>query len=217
VPTELPRNQSLASSFEPLSPLVSGVSPVASITFSFSFGVISFSPGFELNSLAEKLSPRSRAVGYGGNGQEGWCTTGMSTRRATRCMLSLKLEALVADCPVVTVLKYIAQQLPGVITSLAVSWYFAERYFGRQRAIDENKEEKEVQLSYEKLVNAYIKMFGKRPKNGFDIREAMTEFELRLKVYRPAFNAKKMMENAAELAQRTINENPDGFEDIPKS
>jgi predicted secreted Zn-dependent protease len=112
------------------------------------------------------------------------------------------------------VLKYIAQQLPGALIALAVSWFFADRYFTKQRAIDRNKEEQEVKLSYNKLVNAFFKHYGKRPKTApVYLRDAMTELEMRLKVYRPEFNAAELQKKAGEQAAKVIKENPGEFED----
>jgi len=42
----------------------------------------------------------------------------------------------------------------------------------------------------------------------------MTEFETKVKIYRPEWDAKEMIEAAAEQAQHTIDEHPDEFEDL---
>src|SRR5947207_13912143 len=92
-----------------------------------------------------------------------------------------------------------------LVTSLGTSWYVAERYFRHQREIDEEKEKKEVQLSFSKLVNAHYAVFRKRLKRSPHLRDAMTEFETKVKIYRPEWDAKEMIEAAAEQAQNTID------------
>jgi len=42
----------------------------------------------------------------------------------------------------------------------------------------------------------------------------MTEYENKLKIYRREWDAKEMIEAAAEQAQQTIDEHPEEFEDI---
>jgi hypothetical protein len=111
-------------------------------------------------------------------------------------------------------LKYIAQQLPGALIALVVSWFFADKYFNKQREIDHKKEEQEVKLSYGKLVNAFFKFQGKRPKTApLYLHEAMTELKLRLEMYNRSFNASKLQTEAGELAAKMIKEKPEDFED----
>lgn len=99
-------------------------------------------------------------------------------------------------------------------TSLFTSWYVAHKYFRRLREIDEEKEKKEVELSFSKLVNAYFPFLRKRRKRSPDLRDAMTEYENKLRIYRPDWDAKEMIEAACEQAQHTIDEHPEEFEDI---
>jgi hypothetical protein len=105
--------------------------------------------------------------------------------------------------------KIILEQLPG----LAVSLIIAERYFRRQRRIDRNKEESDVKLHYGKVVDAFIIHLGKRPKNmSFELHEAMAELRIRLTIYRPEFDANKLLLEAAEEAKKRIAAHPEDFE-----
>ena len=101
-----------------------------------------------------------------------------------------------------------------LITSLATSWFVADKYFRRQREIDDEKEKQEVQFAFSKLVNAYFTFFRKRLKRHAHLRDAMTEYENKMKIYRPDWDPKEMIEAAAEKAQETIDEHPEEFEDI---
>jgi hypothetical protein len=103
-----------------------------------------------------------------------------------------------------------------LVTSLGTSWYVAEKYFRRQRGLDEEKEKHEVQLSFNRLVNANYAVLRKRLKGSPHLRDAMTEFETKLKIYRPDWDAKETIEAAAEQAQQTIDEHPGDFEDVEK-
>jgi hypothetical protein len=114
-------------------------------------------------------------------------------------------------------LKVISEQLPGLVISLATSFYVSQIYFNRQRKIDKEKEEKEVQLYHRKLMNAYITSLGKRPKvASFPVREAMDDLKTRLEIYRPDFDANKWLSDLATDAVKFIAEHRDDFEDIPK-
>jgi hypothetical protein len=55
---------------------------------------------------------------------------------------------------------------------------------------------------------------GKRLKRSPQLRDAMTEYETKLKIYRPDWDAKEMIEAACEQAQHAIEEHPEEFEDI---
>lgn len=101
-----------------------------------------------------------------------------------------------------------------LVTSLATSWYFAEMYFRKQREIDEDREKKEVQLSFNRLVNAHYAFFKKRLKRSPHLREAMMDYDTKLKIYRPDWDAKQEFEAAAEQAQHMIDHHPEEFEDI---
>jgi hypothetical protein len=72
-----------------------------------------------------------------------------------------------------------------LVTSLATSWYVADRYFTRQREIEQARESQEVQLAFKKLVHAYFPMLKKRPKLRAEVRDAMNELEAKVKIYRP--------------------------------
>ena len=107
-------------------------------------------------------------------------------------------------------LKMAASQLPGVIVSLLV----AERYFRRQRTIDERKEQVDVERHYRKVVNAFITFSGKRPKYPLYLRDAMNDLELVLKVYNRDFDHNEVQTEAGELAKKIIAEHPQDFEDV---
>ena|SRR5437867_9441628 len=103
----------------------------------------------------------------------------------------------------------------GALFSLLTSWFVAHRYFKRQRKIDKEKERKEVELSHAKLMGAYFRMYGKQPKSPSPyLRDAMAEFEMKVKVYRPEFDAQQMMRQTGIDAEKFIRDNPDSFEDI---
>ena len=103
-----------------------------------------------------------------------------------------------------------AEQVPALLVSFSV----AQVYFRRQREIDKSKEESDVTLHYRKLVNAYITYLGKYPKIPFYLREAMSDLEIRIKIYRPEWNSDKLLMEAGEAAKNFIAANPDDFENI---
>jgi hypothetical protein len=110
-------------------------------------------------------------------------------------------------------LRSIAEQLPGAAISLVISLLIAEKYFRRQRDIDKKKEEQDVKLHYRKAVNAYITFLGKRAKYPFYLREALSDLEITLNIYRTDFDFNQLRCEVAELAKKTIQERPDDFED----
>ncbi len=105
--------------------------------------------------------------------------------------------------------------LIGALLSLLGSWLVARGYFNRQREIDKAKEEEDVHLAYNRLMYAFFAAAGKRPK-GTSIRNAMSEFEAKLKVYNRHFDASRIQKSAIEQAVQIIKDHPDDFEDIPK-
>lgn len=106
------------------------------------------------------------------------------------------------------------QILLGATLSLGASWYVAARYFQKQREIDREKENKEIQLAFTKLMHSYFEVLRKRPKLSSQSRLAMAEFEARLKILKPEYDAHEIMQEAAEQAQQFIDEHPNDFEDI---
>lgn len=102
-----------------------------------------------------------------------------------------------------------------LVTSLGTSWFIADRYFRRQREIEEEREKQEVQLAFSRLMHAWFAVIQKRPKVSAAAHLAMTEFETRLRIYKPGYDAKEMMEEAAAQAEQFIAEHPNDFEEIP--
>jgi len=100
-----------------------------------------------------------------------------------------------------------------VVVSLLTSWFVAERYFNKQREIEKAREDKEVQLAFKRLVNAYFPMLRKRPKLRPEVRDAMNELEAKVKIYRPEWDAEQMQKDAIEEAMQLIAERPQDFED----
>jgi hypothetical protein len=117
-----------------------------------------------------------------------------------------------------SILNFLLEQLPGMVVSLATSFYVAQMYFKRQRRIDELKEKKEVELAHKRLINAYVKSLGKRPKGAsFAVHEAMSELRAKLEIYRPDFDANKWLKDASQDALKFIVEHAGDLEDIPKN
>jgi hypothetical protein len=105
--------------------------------------------------------------------------------------------------------------LVGAGFSLLTSWWVADSYFKKQRAIDKAKEEEDVHLAYGRLMYSFFAAAGKRPKST-SIRQAMSEFEAKLKIYNRDFDAAAIQKSGIEHALQMIKDQPDDFEDIPK-
>jgi hypothetical protein len=103
----------------------------------------------------------------------------------------------------------------GAFFSLLASWIVAERYFKRQRKIDEWKEQLELHLAYERLMHSFFALAGKRPKSSAT-RIAMSEFKAKLKICNPKYEAEQMYNDASTQAANMLRDNPEDFEDIPK-
>ena len=101
-----------------------------------------------------------------------------------------------------------------LVTCRVTSWFIADRYFKRQREIEKEKENQEVQHAFSKLMHSYFQMFRKRPKASSPIHLAMAEFEARLRIYKSDYDANEMMKEAAEQAEHFIDEHKNDFEDI---
>ena len=108
--------------------------------------------------------------------------------------------------------KTIISILAGGFLSLLTSWLVAERYFKRQRIIDDERARADVELSYSRLVHAYFGFYGKRLKNPSTVHHAMSELQNKLKIYNREFDAQPLILQAADQAQQTIKDNSDDFE-----
>ncbi len=105
-----------------------------------------------------------------------------------------------------------------LLASLAIAEGYFRRQFEKQAEIDKARAEKEVELAFKRLSNAFIaELFRKKPKKrsfSLELHNEMSEASQKLKVYRPDFDVDEMFKKAAEAAAEIIRNKPDDFEDI---
>ncbi len=92
-----------------------------------------------------------------------------------------------------------------------ISLLITHLYLVRQQEIDHRKQEEDIQLSFGKLVNAYVKVLGKEPGIPLYAREAAAELQAKLKTYNRNFDANERMLRAGTQAKKLIEEHPEDF------
>jgi hypothetical protein len=131
-------------------------------------------------------------------------------------------RVLISICFALELYRDLLGVFAGGLLSWLVSKRVAEEYFNKQfqkqEVIDIARAEKEVQLVFKKLSNAFIReLFRRKPKTGsLELQNEMSEAKHKLETYRPDFDANEMIRKAAEAAAQTILSHPNDFEEIPR-